>query len=116
MDYSFEAVGTPPTLLQALWSRDLAGTCTLIGVPDPAMRMELPMLQFFALGGALRVSWYGDCLPSRDFPLLADWYRKGELDLDRMVTREISLEETEAAFEAMEHGEVLRSVIHLPSK
>ena len=114
VDYSFEAVGSPPTLLQALWSRDLAGTCTLIGVPDPAMRMELPMLQFFGLGGALRVSWYGDCLPSRDFPLLADWYRKGELDLDRVVTREISLEETEAAFEAMERGEVLRSVIRLP--
>ena len=114
VDYSFEAVGSPPTLLQALWSRDLAGTCTLIGVPDPTMRMELPMLQFFGLGGALRVSWYGDCLPSRDFPLLADWYRKGELDLDRVVTREISLEETEAAFEAMERGEVLRSVIRLP--
>ena len=69
VDYAFEAVGSPQTLLQALWSRDLAGTCTLIGVPDPSMKMELPMLQFFGLGGSLRVSWYGDCLPSRDFPL-----------------------------------------------
>ena len=114
VDYSFEAVGSPQTLLQALWSRDLAGTCTLIGVPDPSMKMELPMLQFFGLGGALRVSWYGDCLPSRDFPLLADWYRSGELDLDRVVTREIGLEDTEAAFEAMERGETLRSVIRIP--
>ena len=114
VDYSFEAVGSPQTLLQALWSRDLAGTCTLIGVPAPDMKIELPMLQFFGLGGALRVSWYGDCLPSRDFPLLTDWYRKGELDLDRMVTREISLEDTEAAFDAMERGEVLRSVIRFP--
>lgn len=113
-DYAFEAVGSPQTLLQALWSRDLAGICTLIGVPAPDMKVELPMLQFFGLGGALRVSWYGDCLPSRDFPLLADWYRKGELDLDRVVSREISLEDTEAAFEAMERGEVLRSVIRLP--
>ena len=114
-DFAFEAVGTPQTLLQALWSRDLAGTCTLIGVPDPTMKIEVPMLQLFGLGGALRVSWYGDCLPSRDFPLLAEWYRKGELDLDRVVTREISLEDTEAAFEAMERGETLRSVIRLPS-
>ena len=114
VDYSFEAVGTPETLLQALWSRDLAGNCTLIGVPDPTMKMELPILRFFGLGGALRVSWYGDCLPSRDFPLLANWYLKGELDLDRMVTRVINLEDTEAAFEAMEHGETLRSVIRLP--
>jgi S-(hydroxymethyl)mycothiol dehydrogenase len=114
VDYAFEAVGTPQTLLQALWSRDLAGTCTLIGVPDPTMTMELPMLQFFGLGGSLRVSWYGDCLPSRDFPLLSNWYLSGELDLDRMVTRVIKLEDTEEAFEAMERGETLRSVIRLP--
>ena len=114
VDYAFEAVGKPETLLQALWSRDLAGTCTLIGVPDPTMKMELPMLQFFGLGGALRVSWYGDCLPSRDFPLLADWYRSGELDLDLLVTREIKLEDAAAAFEAMERGETLRSVIRIP--
>ena len=113
VDYSFEAVGTPQTLLQALWSRDLAGTCTLIGVPDPTMVVELPMLQFFGLGGALRVSWYGDCLPSRDFPMLADWYTQGQLDLDRVVTRTIGLGDTEDAFEAMERGETLRSVIKL---
>lgn len=114
VDYSFEAVGTPQTLLQALWSRDLAGTCTLIGVPDPTMKMELPMLQFFGLGGALRVSWYGDCLPSRDFPLLAEYYLQGQLDLDRMVSRVIKLEETEDAFGAMQRGETLRSVIRFP--
>ena len=114
VDYSFEAVGTPQTLLQAMWSRDLAGTCTLIGVPDPAMTMDVPMLQFFGLGGSLRVSWYGDCLPSRDFPLLANWYRSGELDLDRVVTQVIKLEDVEGAFEAMERGETLRSVIRLP--
>ena len=113
VDYSFEAVGTPQTLLQALWSRDLAGTCTLIGVPDPTMVVELPMLQFFGLGGSLRVSWYGDCLPSRDFPMLAGWYSQGQLDLDRVVSRIISIGETEEAFEAMERGETLRSVIKL---
>lgn len=114
VDFSFEAIGRPETLLQALWARDLAGTCVLIGVPDPTMRLDLPIQQFFGLGGALRVSWYGDCLPSRDFPMLADWYRRGDLDLDRAVTRVITLDETEPAFEAMERGETLRSVVHLP--
>ena len=113
VDYSFEAVGQPETLLQALWSRDLAGVCTLIGVPDPTMVMELPMLRFFGLGGSLRVSWYGDNLPSRDFPMLAEWYLQGKLDLDRVVTRVIKLEETQEAFEAMERGETLRSVIRM---
>jgi S-(hydroxymethyl)mycothiol dehydrogenase len=78
------------------------------------MKLELPMLQFFGLGGNLRVSWYGDCLPSRDFPLLSNWYLSGDLDLDRMVTATIDLEDTEAAFEAMERGETLRSVITFP--
>ena len=99
---------------QALWCRDLAGTCTLIGVPSPTMTMELPMQRFFGLGGALRVSWYGDCLPSRDFPLLANYYLEGRLDLDRVISHVIRLEDTEAPFEAMERGETLRSVVKFP--
>ena len=75
--------------------------------------MELPIAKFFDLGGSLRVSWYGDCLPTRDFPLLANWYQQGMLDLDGVVTRRITLEETEEAFHAMERGETLRSVIVL---
>ena len=110
---SFEAVGTPETLLTALWSRDLAGTCVVIGVAGRKAVVDLPFAQFFDLGGSLKVSWYGDCLPTRDFPLLADWYAQGKLDLDGVVTRVISLEESEDAFHAMERGETLRSVIRL---
>ena len=71
------------------------------------------MDEVFSRGGSLRVSWYGDCLPSRDFPLLAGWYKTGELKLDELITRRIELKETDAAFEAMERGETLRSVIVL---
>lgn len=111
VNYSFEAVGRADTLEQALFCRDLAGTCVLIGVPGPGPTLELPLQRFFDLGGSLRVSWYGDCLPTRDFPLLANWYRQGQLKLDEVVTRTISLEESEEAFAAMERGETLRSVI-----
>jgi S-(hydroxymethyl)mycothiol dehydrogenase len=115
VNYSFEAVGRPETLAQALFCRDLAGTCVFIGVPGPGPTLDLPLQQFFDLGGSLRVSWYGDCLPTRDFPLLADWYRQGQLKLDEVVTRTIGLDETEEAFAAMERGETLRSVIDLTS-
>ena len=111
VNYSFEAVGKPQTLEQALWSRDLAGTCVFIGVPGPGPTLNLPLQKFFDLGGHLCVSWYGDCLPSRDFPLLADWYRLGQLKLDEVVTRIVKLDEVEEAFAAMERGETLRSVI-----
>ena len=111
VNYSFEAVGKAQTVDQALWCRDLAGTCIIIGVPGPGPKMTLDLQRFFDLGGRLGVSWYGDCLPTRDFPMLAEWYRQGRLNLDKIVTRTISLDETEAAFDAMKRGETLRSVI-----
>ena len=113
-DYVFEAIGLPQTLLQALQARGHAGVTVLIGVPGPGPVLELPMQGFFDLGGSLRVSWYGDCLPSRDFPLLAEWYKRGELQLDELVSKEIGLDEVEEAFHAMERGETLRSVIVFP--
>ena len=113
VNVAIEAVGTPETYRQAFYSRDLAGTLVLVGVPDPTMRVELPMLDVFGRGGALKSSWYGDCLPSRDFPMIIDLYLQGRLDLERFVSDTIKLEEVEAAFGRMERGEVLRSVVVL---
>ncbi len=111
VDVAIEAVGNPKVLEQAFYSRDLAGTLVQVGVPDPTMRLDLPMLEFFGRGGALKPSWYGDCLPTRDFPILIDLYRSGRLDLDRFVSETISLEDVEDAFGKMQRGEVLRSVV-----
>ena len=109
-----EAVGNPKVLEQAFFARDLAGTVVQVGVPTPDMRMpDIPMIEFFGRGGALKPSWYGDCLPSRDFPLLIELYLQGRLDLDRFVSEKITLEEVEDAFHRMERGEVLRSVVVL---
>jgi S-(hydroxymethyl)mycothiol dehydrogenase len=112
-DVVIEAVGRPETYEQAFYARDLAGTVVLVGVPTPEMRLELPLLDVFSRGGALKSSWYGDCLPSRDFPMLIDLYRQGRLDLDAFVTEEIGIDDIEAAFEKMHHGDVLRSVVIL---
>ncbi len=113
VDVSIEAVGHPEVLRQAFFARDLAGTLVQVGVPSPTMEMQLPMIEFFGRGGALKPSWYGDCLPTRDFPLLIDLYLQGRLDLDRFVSETISLDEVEEAFHKMERGEVLRSVVVL---
>jgi len=113
VDVAIEAVGHPATFEQAFFARDLAGTVVLVGVPNPEMKVELPMIEIFGRGGSLKSSWYGDCLPSRDFPMLIDLYLQGRLDLDRFVTETISLDQVEEAFERMEAGEVLRSVVVL---
>ncbi|MFW5473751.1 S-(hydroxymethyl)mycothiol dehydrogenase [Knoellia sp. CPCC 206450] len=112
-DVVVEAVGRPETYEQAFFARDLAGTVVLVGVPTPDQQVTLPMIEIFGRGGALKSSWYGDCLPSRDFPMLVDLYRQGRFDLDGFVSERIALDEVESAFEKMERGEVLRSVVVL---
>ncbi len=110
-DVVIEAVGRPETWKQAFYARDLAGTVVLVGVPTPDMRIEMPLLDIFGRGGALKSSWYGDCLPSRDFPMLVDLYQQGRLDLDAFVSEEIALDQVEQAFGRMAAGDVLRSVV-----
>ena len=110
-DVVIEAVGRPETYRQAFFARDLAGTLVQVGVPTPEMTIELPMIELFGRGGALKSSWYGDCLPTRDFPVLIDLYLKGRLDLDAFVSETIGLDGVEEAFARMQRGEVLRSVV-----
>ena len=112
-DVCIEAVGNPAVYQQAFAARDLAGTVVLVGVPNPTMKVELPMIEVFGRGGSLKSSWYGDCLPTRDFPMLIDLHLQGRLDLDRFVSETISINDVEEAFHKMERGEVLRSVVEL---
>ena len=113
VNVAIEAVGNPAVYEQAFFARDLAGTVVLVGVPDPQMRVEIPMIEIFGRGGSLKSSWYGDCLPTRDFPMFIDLYMQGRLDLDRFVSETIALDEVEESFHKMERGEVLRSVVML---
>ncbi|RAX45342.1 S-(hydroxymethyl)mycothiol dehydrogenase, partial [Arthrobacter sp. AQ5-05] len=112
-DVVIEAVGRPETYKQAFYARDLAGRVVLVGVPTPQMVLELPLADVFGHGGSLKSSWYGDCLPSRDFPMLVEQYKLGRLDLDAFVSERISLDDVEAAFTKMGEGKVLRSVVEL---
>jgi S-(hydroxymethyl)mycothiol dehydrogenase len=113
-DVVIEAVGRPETYKQAFYARDLAGTVVLVGVPTPELQLELPLLDVFGRGGSLKSSWYGDCLPDRDFPMLTDLHLQGRLPLEKFVSETIALDQVEEAFAKMQRGEVLRSVVMLP--
>jgi S-(hydroxymethyl)mycothiol dehydrogenase len=112
-DVVIDAVGRPETWKQAFYSRDLAGTVVLVGVPDPTMQLDLPLIDVFSRGGSLKSSWYGDCLPGRDFPTLVELHLAGRLPLEKFVSETIGLGDVEAAFEKMHRGDVLRSVVVL---
>ncbi|HIM81383.1 MAG TPA: S-(hydroxymethyl)mycothiol dehydrogenase [Dehalococcoidia bacterium] len=111
VNVAIEAVGSPKTYEQAFYARDHAGTLVQVGVPSPDMKIELPLIELFGRGGSLKSSWYGDCLPSRDFPMYIDLYLQGRLDLEKFVSETIPLDGVEDAFHKMERGEVLRSVV-----
>ncbi|SDZ33540.1 S-(hydroxymethyl)mycothiol dehydrogenase [Micromonospora pattaloongensis] len=113
VNVTIDAVGRPEVFMQAFYARDYAGTLVLVGVPTPAMPLSLPLLDVFSRGGAIKPSWYGDCLPSRDFPMLISLYRQGRLPLDLFVTETIGIDDVEGAFGRMQRGEVLRSVVVL---
>jgi S-(hydroxymethyl)mycothiol dehydrogenase len=115
-DVVIDAVGHPETWRQAFFARDYAGTVVLVGVPTPDLMVpEVPLLEIFGRGGSLKSSWYGDCLPERDFPMLVELHLQGRLPLEKFVSETITVDDVEAAFEKMERGEVLRSVMLLPS-
>ena len=112
-DVVIDAVGRPETFRQAFYARDHAGVLVQVGVPTPTMRLDMPLVDVFSRGGAIKSSWYGDCLPSRDFPRLIDLYLSGRFDLDGFVTETMKIDEVEKAFEKMHAGDVLRSVVVL---
>jgi S-(hydroxymethyl)mycothiol dehydrogenase len=110
-DVTIDAVGLPEVFRSAFYARDHAGTVVMVGVPRPEMALELPFLDFFGRGGALKSSWYGDVLPSRDFPTFIALFQQGRLPLDRFVSETIGIGDIEEAFDRMQRGEVLRSVV-----
>ena len=112
-DVVIDAVGRPETWKQAFYARDLAGTVVLVGVPTPDLVLDMPLVDLFSRGGSLKSSWYGDCLPERDFPMLVDLYQQGRLPLEKFVSERVGLDDVEKAFDTMHAGHVLRSVVML---
>lgn len=117
VEYAFEATGIPKCTEQAIQMLSYGGTATTIGFPaeHDAVTLNLGKADtgVYWNKAALRVCHCGDALPSYDFPLLAQLYLAGQLDLDRMITARIGLGDIEHAFEAMESGNVIRSVVVL---
>ena len=111
VDVAIDAVGVPQTFTQAFYMRDLAGRVVLVGVPTPTMKLELPFLDVFSHGGAIKPSWYGDCLPERDFPMYVSLFQQGKFPLDKFISERVGIDEVEDAFETMKKGNVLRSVV-----
>jgi S-(hydroxymethyl)mycothiol dehydrogenase len=113
LDFVFDVVGRPETVAQGLSMLGHAGTLVYIGLPQPGSEAALPLDYAFDRRLRILVSHGGDHVPADDFPLLAQLAADGRLDLAGMVTKRIALDDVVQAFEDMEAGEVIRSVIIL---
>lgn len=118
VDFAFEATGLMKCIEQCVRMINYNGTAITIGFPSSTDEVTLNVGNIdtgvYWNKANLAVCHAGDTLPSHDFPLLAQLYLQGQLNLDSMVSRVISLNDVEDAFHEMETGNVIRSVIHLP--
>ena len=115
-DVAFEVIGLGPTIDQVITMTRRGGQAILVGVPRMDVMLTVPAFLGVVLQEkTIKGCWYGSSSVQEDVPKLIDLYKKGELKLDELISREISLDEVNEAFDAMKTGEVARSVIVYPS-
>ncbi|HZQ87887.1 MAG TPA: Zn-dependent alcohol dehydrogenase [Acidimicrobiales bacterium] len=111
-DVAFEVIGLGDTIDQVITMTRRGGQAILVGVPRMDVMLQLPA--FFGVVLAektIKGCWYGSSNVQKDVPKLLDLYKKGELKLDELISRTITLDQVNEAFDAMKTGEVARSVI-----
>jgi S-(hydroxymethyl)glutathione dehydrogenase / alcohol dehydrogenase len=110
-DYAFEAVGRPETMLQAWATLRRGGTAVVIGMPAMEAQFTLSAVDLMTSDKRIAGCLYGSSHVRRDFPRFVELAESGRLDLEGLVTRRIALTDVNDALDAVERGDVIRSVI-----
>lgn len=114
-DYAFEVIGRPETIAQAYGAVRKAGTAVVVGVAPPHAEVAINAFSLPSQSKILTGTWYGRSNPDVDIPRIVELYRAGKLDLDGLVSRTLPLEAINDAFDALEAGQVARSVLLMGS-
>jgi S-(hydroxymethyl)glutathione dehydrogenase/alcohol dehydrogenase len=110
-DYTFEATGNVAVMRQAVEATRMGwGLCTIAGVAGKGEVLEV-VPRFLITGRRIAGASFGGAKGRDRVPELVDRYLAGDLDLESLVSRRISLDEVNDAFEAMERQEGVRTVI-----
>ena len=110
-DYVFEAIGIPAVQEQCLEAARPGGMVILAGISPMGSQTNLPGAMITRQEKTISGTYYGTANPARDFPLYADLYLKGKLDLDRLVSKTYTLDQINEAYADMLSGEIARGVI-----
>lgn len=111
VDYSFEVIGYPKTIEQAVSMLKRGGTMTLLGASPVGAEIALPSLSLMMNEWKIQGSLMGSGPYSRDIPRIASLYLNGQLDLDSLISERIGLDDINHGFSRMEGGTHARSVI-----
>lgn len=116
VNVAFEVIGLEQTIMSAIDMLRPGGEAIIVGVPRMDVMLNLnAAFTFLYLNKSVKGCWYGSADVQRDVPKLISLWQDGDLKLDELISREIAIEDVNGAFEAMESGEVARSVIrHSP--
>ncbi len=111
VDYSFEVVGLPVTMRQAYDCLAKRGVAMVVGITPTTAEVTIPTLSLVYDERVLTGSLYGSAAPKTDIPRMIDLYRAGSLKLDELLSRSYPIEEINQAYDALQSGETLRSVV-----
>lgn len=111
VDYAFEVIGLPATMRQAYDSLAKRGMAVVVGVTPMTMEVSVPVMSLVYEERVLTGSVYGSSRPRTDIPKLIALYRAGKLKLDELLTRTYPFAQINEAYQALERGEVARSVV-----
>jgi alcohol dehydrogenase len=111
VQFAFESVGNEKVLAQAFAATRRGGTTVTIGLPHPSKQLTIPAVTLVTEERTLKGSYMGSAVPRRDVPRFIAMFRAGLLPVDRLLSRTISLDEINPAFDALARGEVLRQVV-----
>lgn len=110
-DYAFEVIGLSSTIRAAFDATRKGGTTIVVGVGRQEDQVQFSPLEFLLKEPKILGCAYGSSAVEKDYLRFLQYWQKGELDLEGLISKHISIEDVPSAFEAMERGEVIRSVI-----
>jgi S-(hydroxymethyl)glutathione dehydrogenase/alcohol dehydrogenase len=111
VDWSFECVGHPAVVGDAVAALDWGGNCVIIGVPAPTAKAEIPITHLTHIDRGVRGCRYGGARPHHDIPLLVQLYLDGKLKLDELVSKTYPLEAFGDVVDDMHAGRLARGVL-----
>uniref|UniRef100_A0A453IZ01 Alcohol dehydrogenase-like C-terminal domain-containing protein n=1 Tax=Aegilops tauschii subsp. strangulata TaxID=200361 RepID=A0A453IZ01_AEGTS len=110
-DYCFECIGVASVMTEAFRSAKQGnGKTVILGLEKDGKPISLPSIEFL-FGKCVMGSLFGGIKPKTDIPILAKKCMSKELELEKLITHEVGLQEINTAFDLLLQGKSLRCII-----